>query len=96
MYAIRSYYDFNRELDELETRIGRLRQRHEVVLIPVDDPADWELPAIGRVVFATRAGVEVEVDTDDPKGRRHYHEIWEQRRGQLKALAARLGLDLIP
>lgn len=88
--------DLNRDPEGLESRLGRLRERHEVVLVPVDDPADRELPAIGRVVFTTHDGQEVEVDTDDPRGRAHYQAQWQARREQLGAVARRLGIDLIP
>jgi len=40
----------NREVDTLEKTLGRLQQRHSLVLLPVDDPADWNVPSMGRVV----------------------------------------------
>ena len=88
--------DFNREVAALERPLSYLAQRRELVLLPVDDPADWDIPAMGRVVFSSPTGQLVEVDTDDPQGRRFYRERWEQRRRQLKQLVGRRGIDLIP
>jgi uncharacterized protein (DUF58 family) len=88
--------DLNRYPDPLHRPLGRLRQRHDVVLMPVDDPADREIPAIGRIVFSTLDGTRIEVDTDSEAGRQHYRERWEKNRQGLETLAGRLGLSLIP
>ena len=88
--------DVNRPVEHLEQPLGRICQRHPVALLPVDDPADRELPAMGRVVFHDNSGNRMEIDTDDPKGRRVYTEAWESRRRLLKAVANRLGILFIP
>lgn len=88
--------DFNRETQSLETTLGRLRQRHTLALLPIDDPADRALPDMGRVVFAAADGGTVEVDTGDPVGRAAYAEDWERHRSALLAMANRLGILSIP
>jgi uncharacterized protein (DUF58 family) len=88
--------DFNRDTISLEPKLGRLRQRHDLVLLPVDDPADWEMPAVGRVVFRAPDGGRLEVDTDSAEGRQRYREKWESLRGHLQVMCKRLGIDLIP
>jgi len=88
--------DFNRDVAVLEAALGRLRQRHELVLIPIDDPADRDLPAIGRVVFSAPDGSRVELDTDDEAGRRRFREGWDQQRHKLRAMVRSLGIDMIP
>ena len=80
----------------LERLLGSLRQRHDVVLLPVDDPADSELPAMGPVIFSNAAGELLEVDTDNEEGRQAFRADWEQRREELQQLSYRLGLGLIP
>jgi uncharacterized protein (DUF58 family) len=80
----------------LERILGSLRQRHDVMLLPVDDPADRDLPAMGPVIFSNAAGELLEVDTDNEAGRQAFREDWEQRRDELQQLAYRLGLGLIP
>jgi uncharacterized protein (DUF58 family) len=80
----------------LERILGSLKQRNDVVLLPVDDPADRDLPAIGPVIFSNAAGELLEVDTDNEAGRQAFREDWEQRREELQQMCYRLGMGLIP
>lgn len=84
------------DLSVLEEGLGLLRQRHTLVVIPVDDPADRELPAMGRVMFRQPDGGMVEIDTDDEAGRQAYAETWRRRRANLKRLTDRMGVALVP
>jgi uncharacterized protein (DUF58 family) len=88
--------DFNRDLQGLDKTLGQVCQKHSVVLIPVDDPADREIPSVGRALFRDAEGRMVEIDTDDAKGRRTFSERWEARRANLIRLANRLGVAVIP
>ena len=80
----------------LERILGSLKQRHDVVLLPVDDPADRDLPSMGPVIFSNAAGELLEVDTDNEVGRRAFRVDWEQRREELQQLSYRLGVGLMP
>jgi uncharacterized protein (DUF58 family) len=80
----------------LEQTLGSLKQRHDVFLLPVDDPADRELPSMGPVIFSNAAGELLEVDTDSEAGRTAFREDWERRREELKQLSYRLGIGLVP
>jgi uncharacterized protein (DUF58 family) len=88
--------DLNRGLQALQVPLGRLVQRHEVVVLPVDDLADREFPDLGRVVFRTHAGTRVEVDTTGERGRRQYRNQWQRHREALLTLGRRLGVPVIP
>ena len=88
--------DFNREIEGLERILGNLVQRHTLVLLPVDDPADREIPDMGRVTFAGPGGDLVEIDTGDAGARRAYTDAWERRRMDLRNLVHRLGIFFIP
>ncbi|MGD8933339.1 MAG: DUF58 domain-containing protein [Gammaproteobacteria bacterium] len=88
--------DFNRDLQGLDKTLGQVCQKHSVVLVPVDDPADREIPGLGRALFRDAEGRMVEIDTDDPEGRRAFTERWEARRANLMMLANRLGVAVIP
>jgi len=88
--------DFDTDLAALDGPLGQLSQRREVVLITVDDPADWELPAMGPVHFEAPDGAWVRVDTDDPEGRVVYRQQWERQRWYVERLARRRRVDLIP
>jgi uncharacterized protein (DUF58 family) len=79
-----------------ERILGSLKQRHDVVLLPVDDPADRDLPSMGPVIFSNAAGELLEVDTDSEAGREAFRLDWEQRREELQQLSFRLKLGLIP
>ena len=86
--------DLNIDPMAIERALGQLTQRHTVVLVPIDDPAERTLPAIGRVLFRGPGGDLREVDTDDPAGRDAYARAWQARRGALQAMCIRLGVTL--
>jgi uncharacterized protein (DUF58 family) len=88
--------DLNRESQSLERMLGNLIQRHTLVLIPVDDPADWEIPAMGHATFSGTDGELIEIDTDNPAARRAYREAWEERRNALLSIVHRLGIFFLP
>lgn len=88
--------DLNREITSLETTIGRLSQRHSLVLIPVDDKADHDLPDLGRALFTDPEGNLLEIETGDEAGRVAYRRAWEQNRQLLAGVANRLRIPLIP
>jgi len=88
--------DFNRELQGLSKGLSQLRQHHSVVLVPVDDPADRELPDMGNVLFRAPDGELLSVDTAEPTGREAYRHSWQQRRERLVQIASNAGCALIP
>jgi len=88
--------DFNRDLKGLGKGLGQLRQHHSVVLVPVDDPADRELPDMGDILFRSADGELLSVDTADKAGREAYRRAWQQRRDQLIQLANGSGCAMIP
>ena len=88
--------DLNRDVAALEIPLGRLSQRHEVVLLPVDDPADSYLPAMGRVQFRSADGDALTIDTDSRSGRDAYRARWISRRDALGHMARKLGIPVIP
>ncbi|MEY6431767.1 DUF58 domain-containing protein [Thioalkalicoccus limnaeus] len=90
------FADLNRDLIDLERPLGNLIHRHSVVLLPVDDPADWSIPAMGVVNFTGADGQLLEVDTDDPRARQLYLDLWTARRCQLMAMARRLRIMVLP
>jgi uncharacterized protein (DUF58 family) len=88
--------DLNRDAMGLEHILGDLIQRHSVALIPVDDPADWEIPSMGMTTFTGTDGTLIEIDTDEPQARQAFREAWEERREILQAIAYRLNVILLP
>jgi uncharacterized protein (DUF58 family) len=88
--------DMNRDIQNLEQTLGRMTQRHTLVLLPVDDHADRELPDMGRVTFVGPDGSSAEIDTANPQARQRYTEEWASRRQRLQGLCNRLGIALMP
>lgn len=88
--------DMNRDCTPLKTVLGSLCQRHTVVLLPVDDTADRELPDMGMALFTDPDGNLVEVDTADAKGRQAYQDAWDSNRRTLLGIANGLGIPFIP
>ncbi len=88
--------DLNLAATGLEQVLGDLCQRNTVALVPVDDPADWEIPSMGVTTFTGSDGALVEIDTDDARARRLYRQSWEVRRERLQAMAQRLRIVLLP
>jgi len=88
--------DFNALPEDLDKHLGRLAQRHTVVVLPVDDLADQFLPDMGKVVFSGADGQLVKIDTADAKGRLAYTANWQQTRDELIRITRRLGIQMIP
>jgi uncharacterized protein (DUF58 family) len=88
--------DLNREIQSLESTLGRLCQRHTLVIIPVDDIADRELPKMGRALFTDPSGELIEIDTNDQAGREEYSRHWQENRQSLLSVANGLGIPVIP
>jgi uncharacterized protein (DUF58 family) len=88
--------DLNREVRSLEPLLGNLIQRHTLVLIPIDDPADWQIPAMGQVTFSGTDGELMEIDTDNETARKEYRQSWEARRTALLNIVHRLGIFFVP
>jgi len=88
--------DFNQPLQDLRKSLSQLYQHHSVVLMPVDDPADRELPDMGQTLFRDAEGHLITVDTGDAADRQAYNEQWQQRRKELMQIANGLGIAVIP
>ena len=88
--------DMNREIQNLEQTLGRMTQHHTLVLVPIDDPADRELPDMGRVTFVGPDGTSTEIDTGNRQARERYGRDWEKRRQRIQGLCNRLGITLMP
>ena len=88
--------DLNREVMGLERVLGDLTQRNSVVLIPVDDPADWLIPAMGVTTFVGTDGTLIEIDTDDVAAQQAFRAAWGERRTRLQSITRRLNVILLP
>ncbi len=86
--------DFHQtSIDILRKSLDQLHQHHEVVLINIDDPADYELPAIGELCLTMGDQQQITINTDSLQGRIQYYQNWQNARQRLKMLARRLIVD---
>ncbi len=85
-------------LDESWEQPLRLaRQRHDITVIPIVDPREREMPAVGFVELADpETGEWVLADTADPQFRAAFASTARKREGEFNASLQRCGVDRIP
>jgi uncharacterized protein (DUF58 family) len=82
--------------DELEKPLARLAQRHDVVAITLEDPAERMLPDIGPARFEDpETGQRIEIDTSHPAVRAAFAQQVARADDARRRLFSRLGLDEI-
>lgn len=78
-----------------EQQLTLLANRIELLLLPLYDPLDHDLPHSGRLAF--RQGAErLELDSYDRRLQEGYRQLAQQRGQQWQHLARRLGAGLLP
>ncbi len=82
--------------DVLRIPLGIAARRHDVVAIPITDPAEDELPHVGLMdVEDMETGEILTVNTSDARLRRGYREHMEAQRTRRDRLFRLLGVDSI-
>jgi uncharacterized protein (DUF58 family) len=85
-----------RDQREWERPLGALRLRHAVVAIEVGDPAEAELPAVGRLALVDpETGELVRVDSSNRRLRERFAALECERRAGVAAELRRLGVKHI-
>lgn len=79
---------------ELEKSLLELRKKCTLVLLPVFDPADMTIPAIGPLAFANY-GQEVIVNTTNSRARQNYQDAWTAYSEQLNRLSKKIKAQLV-
>jgi uncharacterized protein (DUF58 family) len=81
----------------IEHPLKLLAQRHDVVAVTVEDPAERNLPDVGlaRLMDPETSSV-LEVDTSDPRVRTAYHATVNSEADFRRKLLRRLAIDEIP
>ncbi|NUQ13181.1 MAG: DUF58 domain-containing protein [Gemmatimonadaceae bacterium] len=81
----------------LERPLKFLAQRHDVVVAPLEDPAEWQLPDIGIARFVDpETGAVVSVDTSDRRVREEFARASDAERAARRQLLRRLAIDEVP
>ncbi len=82
--------------DSVRIPLGIAARRHDVVAIPITDPAEWELPRVGLMdVEDMETGEIVTVNTSDARLRRSYQDHMQAARAGRDRLFRQLGIDSI-
>jgi uncharacterized protein (DUF58 family) len=81
----------------IERPLKVLSQRHDVVVAPLEDPSEWNLPDIGVARFVDpETGQVVSVDTSDGRVREGFRAASEAERLARRQLLRRLAIDEVP
>jgi uncharacterized protein (DUF58 family) len=81
----------------IEAPLKRLAQRHDVVAVTIEDPAELALPDIGLARLADpESGETVDVDTSNASVRTAYAEQVAADRQARRTLLRRLAIDEVP
>ena len=82
--------------ERVRVPLGIAARRHDLVAIPITDPAEWELPRVGLADLEdTETGEIVTVDTSNAGLRKAYHEHMKAMAGGRDRLFRQLGIDTI-
>ena len=77
--------------------LGLASRRHDLIAVPVLDPHEDALPAIGRIMLEDEeTGDQIEIDTSSPRVRRRFEATARKRRDELSRLLRVTGIDAIP
>jgi uncharacterized protein (DUF58 family) len=87
--------DFQTVTEMLEKRLGNLQRSCNIVLIAVNDPADWEMPAMDTVIFDDARGGKLALDTNSRAGREAYARQWRENRKRFEDMATRRGIGIV-
>jgi uncharacterized protein (DUF58 family) len=86
-----------RDQREWERPLGALRLRHSVVAVEVGDPAEGELPSVGRLALVDpETGALLRVDSSNARLRARFAALARERRTAVAAELRRLGITHIP
>lgn len=85
-----------RSLDEsAERQLGSLARHCDLILLPLSDPLDQQLPDAGALHFA-QGDARLTLDSSDPHLRQHWQALAEARAQRWLRLERRLGVLLLP
>lgn len=82
--------------ENITNELRIVSRKHDLVAIQVSDPAEFELPAAGRVRLEDpETGGQIEINTSRPALRKAYREASDRWQDELNAQFRRLSVDKI-
>jgi uncharacterized protein (DUF58 family) len=92
VFLISDLFDAN-----VERPLKFLAQRHDLVVAPLEDPTEWELPDIGVARFVDpESGQVISIDTSSARVRADFKSASDAERAGRRNLLRRLAIDEIP
>ena len=89
--------DFLADADGFERMLRTAARRHDVICVPVSDPAEGELPDVGLVELEDPETGELElVDTSSAKVRRSFAAAADAEKEELRRFFLKTGMDFLP
>ena len=89
--------DFLADAGGFERMLRAAARRHDVVCVPVSDPAESELPDVGLVELEDPETGELQlVDTSSAKVRRSFAAAAEAEKEELRRFFLKTGMDFLP
>lgn len=77
-----------------QTTLRQATRKHDVIAMQIMDPAEWMLPALGRLILRdSETGEVVEVNTMDPRRRNAFVARAEKTQGELERLFRSANVD---
>jgi uncharacterized protein (DUF58 family) len=92
VYIISDFMEITQGLDK---QLNRLKQRCDIVLISVNDPADQKISPIETILFKSGNNDKLYVNTDSKSGRDNYKKQWEDNRKMLDKITSRLNIPVV-
>lgn len=87
--------DFNSDsIKSIENSLLSLRKLSKVILLPIYDASDIDIPEIGNITFL-HAGQRALINTNNPKARKAYTAAWEQFTQQLQQTSKKLKTPML-
>lgn len=84
------------EADDFDRELAITARRHDLIAMPVSDPAEEELPDVGIVTFEdAETGEQIEVNTSNASVRSAYGHLAEKRREELEREFRRKRIDAV-
>jgi uncharacterized protein (DUF58 family) len=84
----------NDNIVEIEKTLITLRKTCKLVLLPLQDPADSNIPNIGQITFVNGQQQDI-IDTDNSRARKMYHDAWENYRTSILHLSKKIKAPLL-
>lgn len=87
--------DFSVEpMAEIEKSLLSLRKKCKLVLLPVYDPSDSDIPNIGSIIFANGGQRQI-IETGNNQARKRYREAWDNYKASLLQMTKKFKIPLL-